>query len=344
MQLVAGQHITVGYVEIEQLPVTLLLHILIMVGIGCNLHPSQNRVISTREAARLQSFLDDFIFVGSKASLFKQIGNAMPPLMSRFVSTLIKPYLYSYNFVDLFAECGRLSESFIQNGFNLLAANEFDKNVIKANIYNHSKYANEDKFILGDITKAETKQRIYDACGGGQVDVILGGSPCQGFSYAGWRDPNGQRNQLFREFVTIVRVLKPKFFVLENVLGILTMEKGDVIDIIHAFRDEGHNVRMPIKLNLMWLGVPQKRKRVFIIGSLDKNIYFQQPMPLFDEENMYLSKPITVKETIDSLPEIENGEGAVEMEWKLENPTLYDMLMQKQTSFDEFYRMKIDMI
>lgn len=73
------------------------------VGNGCNLHPSQQRVISTREAARLQSFPDDFVFVGTKASQFKQIGNAVPPLLGRFVSTIIKPHLDSYNFVDLFA-------------------------------------------------------------------------------------------------------------------------------------------------------------------------------------------------------------------------------------------------
>ena len=311
------------------------------VGNGCNLHPSQARVISTREAARLQSFPDDFVFVGSKASQFKQIGNAVPPLMSRFVSTLIKPHLDSYNFVDLFAGCGGLSEGFIQNGFKLLAANEFDKNIIKTNIYNHSKYASEDKFILGDITKDETKQRIYDACGGKQVDVILGGPPCQGFSYAGWRDPNDTRNQLFREFVAIVRVLKPKFFIMENVLGILTMRKGETIsDIIHAFKDVGYTVGIPLKLNSMWFGVPQKRKRVFIIGSLNPNIHFQQPMPLFDDDNLFLPKPITVKEAIGSLPEIENGGGAIEMEWEFDKPSPYDMLMQRQISFEEFYRIK----
>ena len=312
------------------------------VGNGCNLHPSQQRVISTREAARLQSFPDDFVFVGSKASQFKQIGNAVPPLLGRFVSTLIKPHLDSYNFVDLFAGCGGLSEGFIQNGFNLLAANEFDASVFETNKYNHSKYASEDKFILGDITKDETKQRIYDACEGKQVDVILGGPPCQGFSYAGWRDPNDTRNQLFREFVAIVRVLKPKFFVMENVLGILTMRQGESIkDIIRAFREEGYHVGTPLKLNAMWFGVPQKRKRVFIIGSLDPNINFHQPLPLFDDDNIFLPKPITVRDAIGNFPEIENGGGSLEMEWEIKNPSPYDMLMQRQISFDEFYQIML---
>lgn len=315
------------------------------VGNGCNLHPSQARVMSTREAARFQSFPDDFIFVGSKASQYKQIGNAVPPLLGRFVSTLIKPHLDSFNFVDLFAGCGGLSEGFLMNDFNLLAANEFDKNIIQTNILNHSKHVSKDKFILGDVTKEETKQNIYDACGDKQVDVILGGPPCQGFSYAGWRDPNDNRNQLFREFVSIVRTLKPKFFVMENVLGILTMRNGEAIkDIIQAFSDEGYHVGTPLKLNSMWFGVPQKRKRVFIIGSLDPNIEFQQPTPLFDENDIFLPKPITVRDAIGSLPEIGDGGGEIEMDWELTNPTPYDLLMQREIDFDEFYQMMKDNI
>ena len=296
--------------------------------------------MSTREAARFQSFPDDFVFVGSKASQYKQIGNAVPPLLGRIVSTLIKPHLNSYNFVDLFAGCGGLSEGFLMNGFNLIAANEFDKNIIQTNILNHSKYASEDKFILGDVTQQETKDKIFEACGDKQIDVILGGPPCQGFSYAGWRDPEDKRNQLFREFVSIVRVLKPKFFVMENVLGILTMRNGEAIkDIIHAFKDEGYYIGTPLKLNSMWYGVPQKRKRVFIIGSLDENIKIEQPEPLFEYNDMFLPEPVTVKDAIGSLPEIEDGGGEIEMEWNLNNPSPYDMLMQREIDFDTFYKM-----
>ena len=315
------------------------------VGNGCNLHPSQDKVMSTREAARLQSFPDDFVFVGSKASQFKQIGNAVPPLLSRFVSTLIKPHLDSYNFVDLFAGCGGLSEGFIQNGFNLLAANEIDKNIIKTNILNHSKYASEDKFILGDITSDETKQRIYDACEGRQVDVILGGPPCQGFSYAGWRDPEDKRNQLFRDFVDIVTTLKPKFFVMENVSGILTMRKGEAIkEIIHAFANTGYYVNNPLKLTAADFGVPQKRKRVILIGCRE-NITIGQPAPLFSDkkEGLFpLPQYVSVREAIGSFPAIPDGGGEEEMEITIDNPSAYDRLMAKEISFDEFYQIKLN--
>lgn len=310
------------------------------VGNGCNLHPQQNRVMSNREAARFQSFPDDFIFQGSKASQYKQIGNAVPPLLARMVSCLIKPYLDSFNFVDLFAGCGGMSEGFIMNGFKLLAANEVDKNIMLTNKFNHSRYTDEKKFILGDVTTEEVKAQIIDACKGHSVDVVIGGPPCQGFSYAGWRDPNDKRNQLFREFVALVNTLRPKFFVMENVPGILTMRKGDAIkEIINAFEVIGYKVNNPIRLNAAQFGVPQKRKRVVIIGSLDSNISIEQPQPLFEEKSDSLPGFVTVRDAIGNLPAIPDGGGEIEMDFDFPSKSPYDMLMQKEIDFDKFYKL-----
>lgn len=319
---------------------------------GCNIHPEQCRVMSTREAARFQSFPDDFIFKGTQASIYKQIGNAVPPLLARYISTLLKPHLDSYNFVDLFAGCGGLSEGFIMNGYSLIAANEFDKNIFLTNKFNHSKYADESKFILGDVTKDETKQSIFNACSNHKIDVILGGPPCQGFSYAGWRDPNDERNQLFRDFVSIVLELKPYFFVMENVPGILTMRGGEAIkEIIKAFADVGYYVNQPLKLNAADYGVPQRRKRVILIGCRDNVII--EANPLFEDNNHKkksvptlfdvptLPHYITAREAIGSLPIIEDGGGEDEMDWEMNNPSDYDLLMQRIISFDEFYQRKL---
>lgn len=307
------------------------------VGNGCNLHPSQMRVLSNREAARLQSFPDDFVFTGSKASQYKQIGNAVPPLLARFVSSLIKPYLDSYNFVDLFAGCGGLSEGFLMNGFNLIAANEFDKNIMSTNVFNHSKYSDPEHFILGDVTKDEVKQSIVDACAGHQIDVVIGGPPCQGFSTAGWRNPDDKRNQLFKEFVHLVDTIRPRFFVMENVLGILSMRGGDAVkEIIECFSNIGYFVSNPIKLNAANYGVPQRRKRVFIIGSRDM-ITFEQPKPLFSDDDPSLPGFVTVGDAIRSLPAVEDGGGAKEMDGDLTNPSLYDRLMTREIDFDTFY-------
>ena len=319
---------------------------------GCNLHPEQNRVMSVREAARFQSFPDDFIFKGKQSSIYKQIGNAVPPLLARYISTLIKPYLQSYNFVDLFAGCGGLSEGFLMNGFNLLAANELDKNIFLTNQFNHSKYADESRFILGDVTQDDTKRRIYDACAGQQVDIILGGPPCQGFSYAGWRDPDDKRNQLFRDFVSVVLQLKPYFFVMENVPGMLTMRGGEAIkEIIQAFADVGYYVNQPLRLNSADYGVPQRRRRVFLIGCRDNVVI--EPHPLFEDPKSKKKAPsplcdasalphyITTREAIGSLPKIEDGGGENEMSWSVINPTDYDLLMQRDITFDEFYDRKL---
>ncbi len=310
------------------------------VGNGCNLHPEQNRVMSNREAARFQSFPDDFIFQGSKTSQYKQIGNAVPPLLARLVSSLIKPHLDSYNFVDLFAGCGGMSEGFIMNGFNLLAVNEVDKNIMLTNKFNHSKHTDESHFILGDVTQEEIKQKIINACEGNSVDVVIGGPPCQGFSYAGWRDPNDKRNQLFRDFVELVKRLNPKFFVMENVLGILTMRRGEAIrEIIEAFEEIGYHVNPPLKLNAANFGVPQKRKRVIIIGSLDHNITITQPMPLFEDDSNIYPPLVTVRDAIENLPRIDDGGGEVEIDFVFKSKSPYDMLMQKEIDFDKFYEL-----
>jgi hypothetical protein len=82
---------------------------------------------------------------------------------------------------------------------------------------------------------------------------------------------------------------------------------------------------------------------VFIIGSLDPDITIQQPLPLFEEDNMSLPKPITVRDAIGNLPPIENGGGTLEMEWTIETPSPYDLLMQRQISFNEFYQLMCKM-
>lgn len=112
----------------------------------------------------------------------------------------------------------------------------------------------------------------------------------------------------------MVNRLIPEFFVMENVPGILTMRKGDAIkEIIEAFTEIGYRVNVPIKLNAEEFGVPQRRKRVFIIGSLEE-ISIPQPSPLFympsvKTPNMWnLPVAITVRDAIGSLPELENGE------------------------------------
>lgn len=308
-------------------------------GNGCNLHPYQNRVMSNREAARFQSFPDSYVFVGSKSAQYKQIGNAVPPLLARAIASEIRPHLNSLNYVDLFAGAGGISEGFSMAGYNLIAANEIEKKYFETYIYNHRRQYPEAAFIVGDITQSAIKESIIAASDGCDIGVVVGGPPCQGFSYAGWRDPDDTRNQLFKEFVSVVEALNPEFFVFENVPGILTMRNGEAAkEIIEAFEGIGYTVSTPIKLNAEEYGVPQRRKRVVIVGSRE-GVIISAPRPLFGYGVEGLPEPITVQEAIGSLPEIAAGDDNMVMEADYSIATPYDMLMNGLVDFDRFYEL-----
>jgi len=307
-------------------------------GNGCNLHPSQDRIISTREGARLQSFKDSFIFYGSKTSQYKQIGNAVPTLLARAIAETLKDYLKNLTFVDLFAGAGGMSEGFLSEGFNLIAANEIEKNYFETYKQNHSEYDKGSNLILGDITLPEIKDQIISvAKKEKKIGVVIGGPPCQGFSNAGWRNPNDKRNQLFKEFVHVVNEIRPEIFVMENVLGILSMRKGEAIkEIIASFEEIGYHVNTPFKLSAENFGVPQKRKRVVIVGSIKKE-KINPPKILFSATDENLPKPITVKQAIGGLPVLETGSGDFEMICNYKATSAYEKLMLGEIDFATFY-------
>ena len=168
------------------------------------------------------------------------------------------------NVIDLFCGAGGMSHGFEKAGFNVLLGIDSNENAIKTFNKNH-KFA---KGLCKDMTSLsvnEIKQIIRNK----RIDVIVGGPPCQGFSMAGKRRPNDPRNSLFREYLRVVKGLKPKLFVMENVRGLLSMkdETGKkVIDIIlDEFNKAGYNATVQ-KVNTADYGVPQKRHRIFIIG------------------------------------------------------------------------------
>ncbi len=307
-------------------------------GNGCNLHPSQDRIISTREGARLQSFKDSFVFYGSKTSQYKQIGNAVPPLLARAIAETLKPRLKNLTFVDLFAGAGGMSEGFLSEGFQLIAANEIEKNYFETYKQNHLEYDKGDNLILGDITLQEVKEQIISiAAREKKIGVVIGGPPCQGFSNAGWRNPDDKRNQLFKEFVHVVDKIQPEIFVMENVPGILTMRKGEALkEIIASFEEIGYNVTTPFKLNAEDFGVPQKRKRVVIIGSLKKE-KFAQPKILFSFKDESKPNPITVKQAIGGLPILTTGSGEFEMSCNYKSTSAFEKLMLSEIDFMTFY-------
>lgn len=216
--------------------------------------------------------------------------------LTRFVDTI--RCHQRYNVIDLFCGAGGLSTGFLSTGFyNIIYGIDCDLTCCKTyatNIWHPygRQYGAcgvtcaDIRAITSDVVADYTKQIIPAIGTTGNIDLIIGSPPCQGFSMAGSRDPKDPRNSLFMEFVKFVGVLHPKFFVMENVAGILsakTASEEAVINIIVSeFAKIGYTVKYALLLTCDY-GVPQKRKRVIFIGNkFGINVEF--PLPTHTSE------------------------------------------------------------
>ena len=180
--------------------------------------------------------------------------------------------------IDLFSGVGGLSQGFEWNGFEPVVAIDFWDDAIKT--YNHNR---KDKVgITMDITKFND-ELITDILKKQKIIGIIGGPPCQGFSTARLSNTtekigkiNESRNHLYLEFFKTVNVARPKFFLIENVRGLVSTNKGAFVkDIIERFGRIGYNVSYKI-LNASNYGVPQNRQRVFFVGLLEGKFEFPE--------------------------------------------------------------------
>lgn len=165
------------------------------------------------------------------------------------------------NVISLFSGCGGLDLGFERAGFTIPVANEFDPAIFETFKVNHP----NTKLIEGDvrqITKADIAPYID-----GEVDGIIGGPPCQSWSEAGaLRGIQDERGQLFFDYIRILKDFKPKFFLAENVSGMLANRHSEaVINILDMFKECGYDVSITL-VNAKDYGVAQERKRVFYIG------------------------------------------------------------------------------
>lgn len=203
-----------------------------------------------------------------------------------------------YKYIDLFAGAGGMSLGFDKAGFENVLAVEYDECFAETYKFNFPKH----NLRVEDI-KNISNDEIKEIIGNNKIDVIIGGPPCQGFSIAGRIGRNfidDERNQLFKEFVRFVNVIKPKIFVMENVAALKTHNKGKTIEeIVNEFENVGYTVKYDV-LNAVNYGVPQQRRRIFIIGTLDENNKFEFPK----KTNKY----ITIEEALNGLPELKSGE------------------------------------
>lgn len=168
--------------------------------------------------------------------------------------------------IDLFAGAGGLSLAFEQAGFDVAAAVEIDPIHCAVHHYNFPQAAAICANVV-DLSGQDIRNRA--GLGNRDIDVVCGGAPCQGFSLIGQRALDDPRNQLVFHFVRLVRELKPKYFVFENVRGLtLGAHKQFLTEVVDALKAAGYAMLLPWRvLNAADFGVPQDRKRLFLIGA-----------------------------------------------------------------------------
>ena len=223
------------------------------------------------------------------------------------------------NVIDLFSGCGGLSLGFKQAGYDVMRAVELDPGIAATYRENHP----ETDMIVDDIRNIDNTGVFRE----GDADVIIGGPPCQGFSMAGARIRGGfiddPRNYLFRHYFNVVRTVRPAVFVMENVKGITTMQGGRIFEeILGTFSDPellgGRPYHVyPRLVRAVQFGVPQKRERMVLIGTLrevgDMDALWKETREDICREYPHYFDSVTVRDAIGNL-------GATSADGKIANP------------------------
>ena len=206
--------------------------------------------------------------------------------------------------IALFSGCGGLTQGFESAGYNIVGHLDIEDS---ANRIYHDNFP--DSELLGtDITKITNEEILSWKTKFKKIDIVIGGPPCQGFSLAGKRDPNDARNELYKYYVNIISILRPKLFVMENVQQMTTMKDSDgnlfIKRIKEAFDSIGYSLNINF-VNAADYGVPQTRERVIIIGY-DRNLKVGDlSLPTKTE---FVGNWRSFRDCAGDLPSLESGE------------------------------------
>lgn len=244
---------------------------------------------------------------------------------SRFLSLLLQTNLLvktdynmdkkQYNVLDLFCGCGGMSLGFEKAGYHVLLGIDNWKDALTTYEYNH----NNSSTLCADLSTL-MPQEVDEKINHESVDVIIGGPPCQGFSIAGKRIIDDERNKLYKAFLRMVAYFKPQAFVMENVPNILSMGNGAIKNmIIKDFEELGYAVVNKVLMASDY-GVPQNRRRAIFVGMLE-NKKFDYPLKSIEV-------PVTSWEALSDLPEdsLKDGEN-----YPCETLSEYQTLMRKNS-------------
>lgn len=205
--------------------------------------------------------------------------------------------------ISLFCGAGGCSLGFKQAGYSILYANDKDSAAVETYSQNFPETTCSNENIDAIDFKSVLKSIGIKP---GEVDILIGGPPCQGFSMAGsrfWDDP---RNHLLKSYVRTLKIIKPKWFLMENVEGLLTSNKGIYIyEAAKAFIELGYLIRIE-KVYSQEYGVPQRRKRVLIVGNRLGHEYKIPEPTMKVSGQIFRNSDVTISHAIDSLPKATN--------------------------------------
>lgn len=224
-----------------------------------------------------------------------------------------------YKVIDLFSGCGGFSYGFESAGFHVVLGVDNDAPALATFKKNHE----NSKILKLDLHKDEAVQEIVDASANHNIDVIIAGPPCQGFSLTGTRKANDERNKLFYAVFKLARKLKPNAIIIENVPGLATLYEGKAkAEILKQFDELGYSSNFQV-LYAPDYGVPQIRKRIFFVGLKKELGVFEFPSKLLSPKEY-----VGTADAISDLPSLENAFGNEEDKYSGPAKSKYQKLMR----------------
>ena len=184
--------------------------------------------------------------------------------LNKFINKTQKDSNTKLKFIDTFAGCGGLSLGLMNIGFNPTLVNEIEPKYLETYYFNHDLHI--DNYHCGDIKEIAHKNDFEK-----DIDLIVGGPPCQGFSMANrQRILDDPRNKLYKYYLELLANVKPNFFIMENVKGMMK-KSNEILENYHSLLGSEYTIDI-VLLNAKNFGIPQNRERVFVIGSRIKNV------------------------------------------------------------------------